>query len=84
MTPAMKRAFAWALLACVLFIVVHPTFDLPDTTMRSKALTVLLFAFVLAFASVEILFGYASERLPWTRPVEAADVFRSTLSALRC
>jgi hypothetical protein len=85
MNETLKRVLALALLACVMFIVIHPTFDLPDSTVRSKAaLMVLVCAMVVASFCAKRFFSSAFGLVMAHALPEPLDSGRSTLSALRC
>ncbi len=85
MTFAAKRVFAFALLACIVLLVIHPVLDIPETTLGSKILAVtMLYAMVVAFFSAQLFFAPSFDEILQFLLPESADSARSSLSALRC
>ena len=85
MTLATKRLFAFALLACVIFIVVHPLVDMPETTLRSKiTANVFFYAIISTVFLSALLFRNAREFVASASSQLTFCPAKGTLSALRC
>ncbi len=80
-----KRVYAALLLACIILLVIHPLVDVPQTTLRSKMISMCLFyAIAAAFFSVGLLVVPFASQGHALFVSAVTDPVRSTLSALRC